>query len=142
MMRAGRSDYRQVTQEICYLVQGPISAEVVSTQAAEMVREAMEIARDLKDKLGIFSTLGGLACVAVAMGWAERAAQLFGAAEVVAKASGYAGDRVDQHEVDRQLAAARSILKRETFDAAWARGQNMSSEEAIAYALSEQRVTS
>ncbi len=45
MMRAGRSDYRQVTQAICYLVQGPISAEVVSTQAAEMVREAMEIAQ-------------------------------------------------------------------------------------------------
>lgn len=111
-------------------------------KAEAFFREAMEIARDLKDQLGIFSTLGGLACVAVAMGWAERAAQLFGAADVVAKASGYAGDRVDQHEVDRQLAAARSILKRETFDAAWARGQNMSSEEAIAYALSEQRATS
>ena len=111
-------------------------------KAEAFFREAMDIARDLKDQLGIFSTLGGLACVAVAMGWAERAAQLFGAADVVAKAGGYAGDRVDQHEVDRQLAAARSILKRETFDAAWARGQNMSSEEAIAYALSEQRATS
>jgi transaldolase len=45
MMRAGRGDYRQVTQEICYLVQGPISAEAVSTLAAEMVEEATRMAR-------------------------------------------------------------------------------------------------
>jgi transaldolase len=44
MQRAGRGDYRQVTQEICYLVQGPISAEVVGTKADQMVEEAMGIA--------------------------------------------------------------------------------------------------
>ncbi len=45
MMRAGRGDYRQVAQEICYLVQGPVSAEVVSTEAAKMVEEATRIAQ-------------------------------------------------------------------------------------------------
>jgi non-specific serine/threonine protein kinase len=100
--------------------------------------EAMTVARDLKDQLGIFSMLGGLACVATAMGLAERAVQLFGAAEVVGKAGGYAGDRVDHDEVKQQLAAAQSALDKETFNAAWTRGQNMSTEEAIAYALSEQ----
>jgi non-specific serine/threonine protein kinase len=100
--------------------------------------EAMTVARDLKDQLGIFSMLGGLACVATAMGLAERAVQLFGAAEVVGKAGGYAGDRVDHNEVERQLAAAQSALDKETFNLAWTRGQNMSTEEAIAYALSEQ----
>jgi transaldolase len=45
MMRAGRGDYRQVTQEICYLVQGPVSAEVVSTEAEQMIEEATEIAQ-------------------------------------------------------------------------------------------------
>jgi len=45
MMRAGRGDYRQVTQEICYLVQGSVSAEVVSTQAADMAQEARKIAQ-------------------------------------------------------------------------------------------------
>jgi non-specific serine/threonine protein kinase len=100
--------------------------------------KAMTTARDLKDQLGIFSMLGGLACVATAMGLAERAVQLFGAAEVAGKAGGYAGDRVDQGEVNLQLAAAQSVLKEETFDTAWERGQDMSSGEAIAYALSEQ----
>jgi len=45
MMREGRGDYRQVTQEICYLVQGPISAEVVGTDTDQMVKEAREIAQ-------------------------------------------------------------------------------------------------
>jgi len=45
MMRAGTADRRQVTREICYLVQGPVSAEVISTDAAGMVAEAREIAQ-------------------------------------------------------------------------------------------------
>jgi transaldolase len=44
MMKAGRGDYRQVTQEICYLVQGPVSAEVTSEEAEGMVAEAEKIA--------------------------------------------------------------------------------------------------
>ncbi len=40
MMKAGRADYKEVAQEICYIVQGPVSAEVVSTDADGMVEEA------------------------------------------------------------------------------------------------------
>lgn len=43
MMKAGRSDYKEVAQEICYIVQGPVSAEVVSTDADGMVEEAKVI---------------------------------------------------------------------------------------------------
>jgi len=45
MMKAGRGDYKEVTQEICYIVQGPVSAEVTSTKAEEMVEQAKEIAQ-------------------------------------------------------------------------------------------------
>ena len=45
MMRAGRSDYQEVTQEICYIVQGPVSAEVTALEADEMVAQALEIAQ-------------------------------------------------------------------------------------------------
>jgi len=44
MMRAGRADYKEVTREICYLVQNRISAEVVSTDPEGMLAEAREIA--------------------------------------------------------------------------------------------------
>jgi transaldolase len=45
MMRAGRCDYREVTQEICYIVQGPVSAEVTELETDKMVEQAQEIAR-------------------------------------------------------------------------------------------------
>ncbi|MGA2502500.1 MAG: transaldolase family protein [Anaerolineales bacterium] len=44
MAQAGRGDYKSVTQEICYLVQGPINAEVVSLDMDGMIAEAKEIA--------------------------------------------------------------------------------------------------
>lgn len=44
MMKQGTSDLKAVTIEICELVQGPVSAEVVSTEAEGMLREAEEIA--------------------------------------------------------------------------------------------------
>jgi transaldolase len=45
MMRAGRSDYKEVAQEICYIVQGPVSAEVTELEADKMVEQAQEIAQ-------------------------------------------------------------------------------------------------
>jgi transaldolase len=43
MAKAGRLDYKNVVQEVCYLVQGPISAEVISTQAEGMIEETLKI---------------------------------------------------------------------------------------------------
>lgn len=43
MKQAGTSDLKKVSIEICELVQGPVSAEVVSTDAEGMLREAAEI---------------------------------------------------------------------------------------------------
>jgi len=43
MAKAGRTDYKNVVQEVCFLVQGPVSAEVISSDADGMVREAIEI---------------------------------------------------------------------------------------------------
>lgn len=96
--------------------------------------EAMTIARDLQDHLGIFSMLGGLAAVAVTQGDAERAATLFGAANAVAT-DGYAGDRVDQIEVECNLAATKAALEPAAFNRAWRTGEEMERGAAISYAL-------
>lgn len=96
--------------------------------------EAMILARDLNDHLGIFSMFGALAGVAIAKGDAERAATLFGAADNVA-ADGYAGDRVDQLEVERNLMATREKLDPSRFDVLWREGGRMELSSAIEYAL-------
>jgi transaldolase len=44
MAKAGRGDYKAVAQEICYIVQGPVSAETVSLDAEGMIAEATEFA--------------------------------------------------------------------------------------------------
>jgi transaldolase len=43
MQRAGTADRKTVTQQIADLVQGPVSAEVISTDCEGMLREAREI---------------------------------------------------------------------------------------------------
>ncbi len=43
MMRAGTADLKATTLEIVRIVQGPVSAEVISTEAAGMIEEAREI---------------------------------------------------------------------------------------------------
>lgn len=45
MMGAGRADYREVAQEVCYLVQGPVSAEVTSNDPSQMIEQAREVAK-------------------------------------------------------------------------------------------------
>ncbi|HLC27498.1 MAG TPA: fructose-6-phosphate aldolase, partial [bacterium] len=37
-------DFREVLEEICSIVEGPVSAEVVATEAEEMIREGRELA--------------------------------------------------------------------------------------------------
>jgi transaldolase len=45
LMAKQKEDPRTILKEICRLVQGPVSAEVVATTAAEMVREGRELAK-------------------------------------------------------------------------------------------------
>jgi transaldolase len=40
----GKGSYRDIIKEICRIVPGPVSAEVVATDAAGMIREARELA--------------------------------------------------------------------------------------------------
>ena len=104
-------------------------------ESEAIFREALDIARDLNDRLGIFSMLGGLACVAAAVGRAERAVELFGAADSAGKDWGYAGDRIDQNEIKRWLLSARSAIGDDASRLAWERGRDMEPDEAISRAL-------
>ena len=108
-----------------------------TTRAEELFHEALIIARNLDDQLGIFSMLGGLAATSMERGDLERAAELFGAAEVVGRTGGYAGDRIDQTEIAQRIKIVKQKLDAVPFDQAWNRGQNLSSERAIKIALGE-----
>jgi predicted ATPase/class 3 adenylate cyclase/DNA-binding CsgD family transcriptional regulator len=75
-----------------------------------------------------------LALLAVHVGSQSEAARLFGAADAMRQRTGEVRFKVYDAEVDASIVTARSGLGDNDFDAAWAEGAALSTEETIAYA--------
>jgi predicted ATPase/DNA-binding CsgD family transcriptional regulator len=102
-------------------------------RAARLYDETLALWLESDDGRGIAGTLAGIAGVANRRGQSERAARLLGAAWGVAESLGV---RYLAHHVhaERVLAAARSQLDDQTFEVAWAEGQALSIDQAVAEA--------
>ena len=99
--------------------------------------ESLRLFRDALDNVGIAFALEGFAGLMAVQGKAQRAARLFGAAEALRTAISAPMVHFDQPEHERDLAAAREQLSGAAFAAAYAEGQAMSLEQAIACALDD-----
>jgi predicted ATPase len=105
-------------------------------RAGAMLKESLEQFRAFRAPWGICMALPIMAGVSVERGQSERAACLFGAEQALRDAIGYA-TRFRLFSVrERDLASARAALGDEAFAVAWARGEAMTREQAIDYALS------
>lgn len=80
-------------------------------------------------------SLEGLASLAVVENQPERAARLLGWADALRATTGDSRPAVEQMAVEGDLAAIHAQLDGATFAAAYADGQSMTMEQAIAYAL-------
>jgi predicted ATPase/DNA-binding CsgD family transcriptional regulator len=119
------------------------------SRAAGLFHESLERFQERGSKRGAAECLAGLA--AVALGFAERqppggparraalkrSCVLLAAARAEFDAVGVAMWLADQMEYDRNLAALCATLDAESFERAWAEGQSMSLQEALAYALAD-----
>ncbi|MBI4028349.1 MAG: hypothetical protein HY360_25415 [Verrucomicrobia bacterium] len=105
--------------------------------ARDLFKEGMTLFQELNDKSGIAFGLDGFAKMACAEKKMERAARLFGAAEIVPEAARSPRNfwPVDRADYDRHIAAVRASLGEEAFAAAQAHGRALTMEQAIAYAL-------
>ncbi len=103
--------------------------------ALPLLRESLRMAHERGDKYLLPYDLAWLGRVALAKGELERAATLFGAAKVQFDASGLAMDPDEAPEYEKGLAAIREAMDRKAFNKAWANGQKMSLDEAVALAL-------
>jgi hypothetical protein len=74
---------------------------------------------------------------AAGTGWAERAARLLGAAAAAREATGALLPPVEQPDHDATVQAARVALGEAAFATAWAAGQALTLDEAVAEALAE-----
>jgi predicted ATPase len=103
--------------------------------ANKLIAESLILSQELGDKLLLGGCLVGLAGVISIQGHPEQAVRLFGAAETLFEGAGGNVYPVDRAEYDRTLAAIRARLDEATFAQAWAEGQALTLEQAIAYAL-------
>jgi tetratricopeptide (TPR) repeat protein len=103
--------------------------------ALALYNKSLKLFQELRYKFGIPPCLLGFAGVASASGQAERGAQLYGASEALREAMGHDIPPHGRISYDRIVATIRTQLDEAAFAAAWAAGQAMTSEQAIAYAF-------
>ena len=106
-------------------------------EATCLLKEGLTLARDRHILHVVNISFTVLARVAVAQNWPERALRLLGAAEKLSATTGCMLEPLQRGVYDRALAEAHPQVDEPTYEAAWAVGQAMPLEEAIAYALEE-----
>jgi non-specific serine/threonine protein kinase len=106
--------------------------------AAAHFEEGVTLSDQIGDRANVAYCLEGLAVVTGARGQAERSACLVGAAEGLHEAVGvpvYVYYEPHRSLYERTLAAVRSRLGEESFEAARAKGNAMTFGQAVEYAL-------
>jgi predicted ATPase/class 3 adenylate cyclase len=102
--------------------------------ALSMLKESLQISRDFSDRSAIADTLGYFAAVLVAAGRAEEAARLLASAQALHEEFGSSG-AWPAKENEEALGRIRAQLEETAFAEAWAQGQALTVDEAVAFAL-------
>jgi non-specific serine/threonine protein kinase len=113
--------------------------------AASLFEEGVTLSEQMGDRANVAYCLEGLAVVANARGEAERSGCLIGAAEGLHEAVGvpvYVYYEPHRSLYERTVATVRSHMGEEAFEAARAEGRAMTFEQAVAYALEDDELSS
>jgi DNA-binding CsgD family transcriptional regulator len=105
-----------------------------SEQAERDGHDALALAANIHAYLEVPHILECLADMAKDVGNHHEAARLFGAAEAIQQSMGAVGFKIYDAGYEGSVAALRDAMGEQDFDAAWAQGASLSTEEAIAYA--------
>jgi len=103
-------------------------------EAVRVLRRSLALCQELGVPTDVAQELLALAGSLGALGELVRAAHLFGAAYGFLQRSGTLIDPGDLPEHDRNIAFVRAELGEATYEVAWAEGQAMTLDEAVAYA--------
>ncbi len=109
-------------------------AQGAPDQAERDAHDALARAAEVEAYLFIPDSLECLGTLAGAAGGHRQAARLFGAADAIRKRMGSVRFKVYDARYEASEAALRDVMGENDFDAAWAEGAALSTEEAIAYA--------
>ena len=118
-------------------------ATALFRESLVLLRRQGEVAGDARLFAGIEAAeaLEGFARVMISTGQAEAATRLLGAADTLRERMHALVPATQRADYDRSVAAAREALEPPVFGTAWTAGRAMSSEQAIAYALEPEPLT-
>jgi adenylate cyclase len=115
---------------------GNLAIEQNNVQAAQMAYgESLKLALEMADKKILFEILGGLAAVAVLLADLPHAARGAATAESLRLSIGAAWASIEGSLYELTVTAVRTGLSEAQFMAAWAEGERMTLDEAVALAL-------
>ncbi len=103
-------------------------------QAERDAHDALARAADMQARAFVADPLECLAYVAGDAGSCREAARLFGAAHAIRQRIGEVRFKIYDADYEVSVASLRDAMGEKDFDAAWAEGAALSTEEAIAYA--------
>jgi non-specific serine/threonine protein kinase len=106
-------------------------------KAISLCRESLSMNQEVGDPRGTIACVAGFADIAVAQGRFERAVRLISAVDALLGSLGIQLLYVDKMEFERNLIFLRTQLDEGTLTHFWARGREMSLQQAIAFALEE-----
>jgi predicted ATPase/DNA-binding CsgD family transcriptional regulator len=106
--------------------------------AEARIRKALTFLIDHRSKYPLAIGLAFLAGPIGAHGDPKRAGQLLGASAALLDAMGLGPERSDKAEIEHITEIVRKQLDEESFNSAWTKGQAMSLEQAVAFALEEE----
>jgi predicted ATPase/DNA-binding XRE family transcriptional regulator len=110
-------------------------------RAQGLFNQSLGLACEEGDKETIGRGLTGLAGLARVIGNLEQAARLWGSEHALRKIVDIPISGAERAEYESAVAAARTQLDAATFAAAWAEGQTMTLDDAVAYALVNPKAT-
>ena len=106
-------------------------------EAVTLYHESIAGWLELGNRTSLAHELESLAIIAAAEGQPRRAARLFGAADALRQATGSAMTGMERAEYTQAITHARAQMDEPEWQAAWAEGQAMTLEQAVAYALED-----
>jgi non-specific serine/threonine protein kinase len=106
-------------------------------KARTLCKESLILNQEVGDPRGVLACVAGFADIAVAQGKFARAAQIMAAVEAQLVSMGIRLLPVDKMEYERNLALLRDQIDEKIFNTSWLRGQPMSLEELIAFAMED-----
>ncbi len=104
-------------------------------RAKSLYRETIQEWQNNGQRAAIAHQLESFAFIAKVQEEDQRAAKLFGAAEILRESTNLPMLFIEQVEYDREVNDLRANMEEATFAKAWAEGRAMTMEQAIAFAL-------